>query len=174
MTSRGAPLRVGIAGARRGHSFLAGIERIRELRGSRQLTLEEARLIARAGIVFTTHTPVAAGSDYFPPALVYDLLGPYLTQTGISFDRFMELGRERPQDHAEPLCTTYVCLRLADTTVGVSRLHGTVSQRLWKAAWPGRREAHSFSVSAPTQSGESGTGVCKSSESRLATGAKEN
>lgn len=124
-----------------GHSFLAGIERIRELRGSRQLTLEEARLIARAGIVFTTHTPVAAGSDYFPPALVYDLLGPYLTQTGISFDRFMELGRENPSDHAEPLCTTYVCLRLADTSVGVSRLHGTVSQRLWKAAWPGLKEA---------------------------------
>ena len=120
-----------------GHSFLAGIERIKELRGTRQLTLEEARLIVRAGIVFTTHTPVAAGSDYFPPALVYDLLGPYLTQTGITFERFMELGREQPQDHAEPLCTTYVCLRLADTAVGVSRLHGTVSQRLWKAAWPG-------------------------------------
>ena len=124
-----------------GHSFLVGIERIRELRNSRQLTLEEARLIARAGIVFTTHTPVAAGSDYFPPALVYDLLGPYLSQTGITFERFMELGRERPSDHAEPLCTTYVCLRLADHAVGVSRLHGTVSKRLWKAAWPGLREA---------------------------------
>jgi starch phosphorylase len=124
-----------------GHSFLAGVERIRELRQSRQLTLEEARLVARAGIVFTTHTPVAAGSDYFPPELVQDLLGPYLKETGISFDRFMELGRERPTDRGEPLCTTYVCLRLADHAVGVSRLHGTVSQRLWKAAWPGLKEA---------------------------------
>ena len=124
-----------------GHSFLAGIERIRELRGSRQLTLEEARLIARAGIIFTTHTPVAAGSDYFPPALVYELLGPYLAETGITFERFMELGRERPSDVSEPLCSTYVCLRLADHSVGVSRLHGTVSRRLWRAAWPGLREA---------------------------------
>src|SRR5439155_748850 len=45
-----------------GHSFLCAIERIRELRASRQMTLEEARLVARAGIVFTTHTPIAAGS----------------------------------------------------------------------------------------------------------------
>lgn len=124
-----------------GHSFLAGVERIRELRRSRQLTLEEARLIARAGIVFTTHTPVAAGSDYFPPDLVEELLGPYLKETGIAFDRFMELGRERPADRTEPLCSTYVCLRLADHAVGVSRLHGRVSQRLWKAAWPGLKEA---------------------------------
>jgi starch phosphorylase len=66
-----------------GHSFLCAIERIRELRASRQMTLEEARLVARAGIVFTTQTPVAAGSDYFEPALVEDLLGPYLTQVGL-------------------------------------------------------------------------------------------
>src|SRR5439155_5376451 len=45
-----------------GHSCLCAIERIRELRSPRQMTLEEARLVARAGIVFTTHTPIAAGS----------------------------------------------------------------------------------------------------------------
>src|SRR5207244_11725041 len=76
-----------------GHSFLCGIERIRELRASRQMTLEEARLVARAGIVFTTHTPIAAGSDYFEPGLVWDLLGPYLSSGGILVDRFMDLGR---------------------------------------------------------------------------------
>jgi glycogen phosphorylase len=118
-----------------GHSFLCAIERIRELRASRQMTLEEARLVARAGIVFTTHTPVAAGSDYFEPALVEDLLGPYLTQVGLSFDRFMDLGRQRPGDPRERLCTTYAALRLADQSVGVSRLHGAVSRRLWKDAW---------------------------------------
>ena len=118
-----------------GHSFLCAIERIRELRASRQMTLEEARLVARAGIVFTTHTPVAAGSDYFEPALVSDLLGPYLTQVGLSFDRFMDLGRQRPGDPRERLCTTYAALRLADQSVAVSRLHGAVSRRLWKDAW---------------------------------------
>src|SRR5204862_4070566 len=104
-----------------GHSFLCAIERIRELRASRQMTLEEARLVARAGIVFTTHTPIAAGSDYFEPGLAYQLLGPYLKEVGMSFDRFMDLGRQRPGDPNERLCTTYVGLRLADVSVGVIR-----------------------------------------------------
>src|SRR5438034_946157 len=123
-----------------GHSFLCAIERIRELRASRQMTLEEARLVARAGIVFTTHTPIAAGSDYFDAGLVWDQLGPYLSQVGISFDRFMDLGRQRPGDPRERLCTTYAALRLADQSVGVSRLHGAVSRRLWKDAWRGLPE----------------------------------
>jgi len=124
-----------------GHSFLCAMERIRELRASRQMTLEEARLVARAGIVFTTHTPIAAGSDYFEPGLVWDLLNPYLTEVGISFDRFMDLGRQRPGDPRERLCTTYAALRLADQSFGVSRLHGAVSRRLWKDAWRGLPES---------------------------------
>ncbi|MGH7904946.1 MAG: alpha-glucan family phosphorylase, partial [Candidatus Dormibacteraceae bacterium] len=124
-----------------GHSFLAAIERIRELARSRQLTLEEARLIARAGVVFTTHTPVEAGSDYFEPGLVADVLGPYLEDIGLPSDRFMDLGRKTPGDPESRLCTTYMALRMADHSVGVSRLHGTISRRLWKEAWPGVPEA---------------------------------
>jgi starch phosphorylase len=123
-----------------GHSFLCAIERIRELRASKQMTLEEARMVARAGIVFTTHTPVAAGSDFFEPGLVWDLLGPYLNEVGLSFDRFMDLGRQRPGDPRERFTTTYAALRLADQSVGVSRLHGAVSRRLWKDAWKGLPE----------------------------------
>src|SRR5690349_16023032 len=123
-----------------GHSFLCAIERIRELRASRQMSLEEARLVARAGVVFTTHTPIAAGSDIFDAGLVWDLLGPYLTQVGISFDRFMDLGRQKPGDPRERFTTTYAALRLADQAVGVSRLHGAVSRRLWKDAWRGLAE----------------------------------
>jgi starch phosphorylase len=132
---RALGVNAGVFHLNEGHSFLCAIERIRELRASRQMTLEEARLVARAGIVFTTHTPVAAGSDYFEPALVSDLLGPYLAQVGLSFDRFMDLGRQRPGDPRERLCTTYAALRLADQSVAVSRLHGAVSRRLWKDAW---------------------------------------
>ncbi len=123
-----------------GHSALVGVERIRELRRSRQLTFEEARLLARAGIVFTTHTPVAAGSDYFEAGLAWDLLGPYLQETGLSFERFMDLGREKPGDPRSLFCTTYLALRMADHSVGVSRLHGAVSRRIWKDAWPGLKE----------------------------------
>ncbi|MGH7776426.1 MAG: alpha-glucan family phosphorylase [Candidatus Dormibacterales bacterium] len=124
-----------------GHSFLVAIERIRELAAARQLTLEEARLIARAGVVFTTHTPVAAGSDYFDPSLVTELLGPYLAGLGLSTDRFLDLGRRRPGDPGGQLCTTYMALRTADHAEAVSRLHGAVSRRLWRDAWPGLPEA---------------------------------
>ena len=137
---RAVGLDSGVFHLNEGHSFLCAIERIRELRASRQMTLEEAYLVARAGIVFTTHTPIAAGSDYFDSGLVWDLLGPYLSQVGISFDRFMDLGRQRPGDPRERFCTTYAALRLADQSVGVSRLHGAVSRRLWKDAWRGLPE----------------------------------
>src|SRR3989475_5908741 len=59
-----------------GHSFLRAIEPIPEVRASRQMTLEEARLVARAGIVFTPHTPIAAGSDYLYSRLRWGLLCP--------------------------------------------------------------------------------------------------
>src|SRR5260370_40052658 len=52
----------------------------------------------------------------------------------------MGLGRQRPGDPRERLCTTYAALRLADQSVGVSRLHGAVSRRLWKDAWRGLPE----------------------------------
>src|SRR5205807_10596987 len=72
-----------------GHSFLCAIERIRELRASRQMTLEEARLVGRAGIVFTTHTPIAACRGYFDAGLVWELCGPLLSQVGRSSDLLM-------------------------------------------------------------------------------------
>jgi starch phosphorylase len=52
----------------------------------------------------------------------------------------MDLGRQRPGDPRERFCTTYAALRLADQSVGVSRLHGAVSRRLWKDAWRGLPE----------------------------------
>src|SRR3989442_14125467 len=113
-----------------GHSFLCAIERIRELRASRQMTLEEARLVARAGIVFTTHTPIAAGSDYFEPGLVWDLLHPYLAEVGVTFDRFMGLGRQRPGDPRARVCTTYAALRLAVQATWVRPAHRALSLRL--------------------------------------------
>ncbi|MDQ6771436.1 MAG: alpha-glucan family phosphorylase [Candidatus Dormibacteraeota bacterium] len=124
-----------------GHGFLVAIERMRELRQERRLSLPEARLFARAGFVFTTHTPVAAGSDYFGSDLVAADLGPYLNDVGIDLESFMDLGRARPGDFSEALCSTFVGLRMADSAVGVSRLHGAVSRRLWKDAWPRFNEA---------------------------------
>ncbi|MBO0705140.1 MAG: alpha-glucan family phosphorylase, partial [Candidatus Dormibacteraeota bacterium] len=124
-----------------GHGFLVAVERIRELRQEARLELDEATLLARAALVFTTHTPVAAGSDYFAPELIQELLGPYLEEAGLTVERLLDLGRREPGNEREPLCTTYVGLRLAGRSVGVSKLHGEVSRRLWRDAWPDRAEA---------------------------------
>jgi glycogen phosphorylase len=128
-----------------GHGFLVAVERIRELRHQGQssdaMELDEATLLAQAALVFTTHTPVAAGSDYFAPDLIEELLGPYLEDVGLTVERFLDLGRREPGNEREPLCTTYVGLRLAGRSVGVSKLHGEVSRRLWRDAWPDRTEA---------------------------------
>jgi starch phosphorylase len=124
-----------------GHSFLVALELMRELRQARGLSLEEAFPAARAGLVFTTHTPVEAGSDRFDPGLIHNLLGPYLDEVGLPTERFIDLGRKRPGDSGETFVTTYAALRLADQSVGVSRLHGAVSRRLWKEAWPGLPES---------------------------------
>jgi glycogen phosphorylase len=118
-----------------GHGFLVAIERINELRRQLGISLVEAEPLARGGLVFTTHTPVAAGSDYFDPGLVEELLGPYLAEVGLPLSRFLDLGRRSPGDQQEYLCTTIVALRMAGRSVGVSRLHGVVSRRLWKDVW---------------------------------------
>ena len=119
-----------------GHSFLAPYERLRE-RVAAGENPAEARAAIRKATIFTTHTPVAAGSDYFEPDLVRGLLGPFLLETGVDVDEFIGWGRLDPDDGHERLCTTLVALRGAGTAVGVSRLHGEVSRRLWRGAWPG-------------------------------------
>jgi len=122
-----------------GHSFLALLELTREgIEAGR--TTEEAREAVRRRAVFTTHTPIAAGSDYFPEDLVGRLLGPLLDGTGITVPQFVDMGRRNPGDEGEMLCSTYVALRGAGKSVGVSKLHGAVSRRLWKDAWPGVAE----------------------------------
>jgi starch phosphorylase len=139
-TLRALGIPVNVFHLNEGHSFLVSLELVRELRQARGLSLEEALPAARAGLVFTTHTPVEVGSDRFEPELIYGLLAPYLDEVGFPTERFVDLGRKRPGDPGETFVTTYAALRLADQAVGVSRLHGTVSRRLWKDAWPGLAE----------------------------------
>jgi starch phosphorylase len=122
-----------------GHSFLANLELVREAVAN-GLPVGSAREHVRERCIFTTHTPVAAGSDYFDQDLVEDLLGPFLGDMGVSLEEYMDTGRSRPGDRRERLCTTYVALRSSAASVAVSRLHGSVSRRLWKDAWPGVAE----------------------------------
>lgn len=123
-----------------GHSAFLALERISRLMETEKLSYEEARLLASSGIVFTTHTPVPAGHDYFPAALMDRYFSEFWRKLGISRGEFLGLGRRNPSDEKEEFCMTVLALRLAAYSNGVSKLHGQVSQRMWNDIWKGLPE----------------------------------
>jgi starch phosphorylase len=119
-----------------GHSAFLGLERIRMLMQSARLTFDEAREGLAAGNVFTTHTPVPAGNDRFPAAMMEKYFKDYVPLLNLSMERFIGLGREDPTDTSEDFCMTVLALRLAAYSNGVSELHGKISRGMWKRIWP--------------------------------------
>lgn len=119
-----------------GHSAFASLERIRLLRQDDGLSFDEAREVVRASNVFTTHTPVPAGNDYFDAELVKSHFQNYVGGLGISMPVLLGYGRIHPTDQQELFCMTVLAMRLAGYSNGVSRLHGKVSREMWKEVWP--------------------------------------
>jgi glycogen phosphorylase len=120
-----------------GHSAFLSLERVRRLMEKQGLTFLEARQAASAGLVFTTHTPVPAGHDYFQPALMDRYFGEYMGRLGLPRAEFLGLGRQNPSNDAEEFCMTVLALKMAAASNGVSALHGKVSRQMWHAIWPG-------------------------------------
>ncbi len=119
-----------------GHSAFCNIERIRAMMEEQHLDFAAAREAVTAGTVFTTHTPVPAGNDVFAPQLIQHYFASYLPLLKIDWQEFLGLGRQNPRDANEPFCMTVLALRLANVSNGVSKLHGTVSRKMWKSIWP--------------------------------------
>jgi starch phosphorylase len=120
-----------------GHSAFLGLERVRKLMEEQNLSFRESAEEASASLIFTTHTPVEAGHDYFSPDLMSRYLGEYVKSLGISWQEFIGLGRRDPSNENEEFCMTALALRLTSFSNGVSRLHGEVSRRMWQGLWPG-------------------------------------
>jgi len=120
-----------------GHSAFMGLERILRLMETRKLSFREARLLASASQVFTTHTPVGAGHDYFPPGLVDHYFSECSRRLGISRAEFLGLGRQDPGNDSEEFCMTILALKLSPARNAVSELHGVVSRQMWNRIWPG-------------------------------------
>lgn len=120
-----------------GHAGFLGLERIREFMNS-GLSFDEALQAVRAGTVFTTHTPVAAGVDRFPRELIARYLGESGVLDPVPADRIVDLGRE-PEVGGDPAVfnMTHMGLRLAQRANGVSQLHGRVSREMFRQMWPG-------------------------------------
>src|SRR5687768_6737116 len=118
-----------------GHAAFAALEHMREQ--GRSEHLRDHASAVETGIVFTTHTPVNAGHDYFPPDLLERYLGSYVWELREPWDRFLALGRT---DHDWRFCMTALALRLSSCRNGVSKLHGAVSRAMWRSLWPEQAE----------------------------------
>lgn len=119
-----------------GHAGFLGLERISELIGG-GLSFADALEVVRAGTVFTTHTPVAAGIDRFDSALIERYFSTELLP-GVDVRDVLALGAEndgRPESPAFNMA--YMGLRLAQRANGVSQLHGEVSRGMFGGLWPG-------------------------------------
>jgi starch phosphorylase len=120
-----------------GHAAFAVLERARTFMEETGQPFEVALAVTRAGNLFTTHTPVSAGFDRFPPALIEQYLGWYAQERlGISLYDLMALGRQNPNDASENFNMAYLAIRGSGAVNGVSRLHGQVSRRIFMSLFP--------------------------------------
>ena len=120
-----------------GHSSFLTLERCRNLMQEYKISFTEAREETIANTVFTTHTPVPAGNDYFDPKLMEQYFNQYYREMGLTQSEFLGLGRENPNNTAENFCMTILALKMSGHSNGVSKLHGKVSREMWKNVWPG-------------------------------------
>jgi len=119
-----------------GHSAFLALERIRCAIEDYQLSFDEAKELTRASNIFTTHTPVEAGIDQFPPALMERYFNDYFPSLKISKNEFLGLGRRNPYDNSESFSMAILAIRLSSYVNGVSKLHGQVAREMWHDMWP--------------------------------------
>lgn len=119
-----------------GHSAFLGLERIRMTMEKHKLNFWEALELTRAGTIFTTHTPVPAGMDMFPPQLIDRYLNHYYAAFQISREQFLSLGQINGSNLNEPFSMAILALKLANMINGVSKLHAKVSRKMWQYIWP--------------------------------------
>jgi glycogen phosphorylase len=120
-----------------GHAAFAAVERARLMMADGE-SFRDAGARAAGSVVFTTHTPVSAGHDYFPHDLLDRYLGGYIWDVREPWERFLSLGRT---NHDARFCMTAIAMRLSTIRNGVSRLHGAVSRTMWHDIWPDVAEA---------------------------------
>ncbi len=124
-----------------GHAAFLALERIANIRKANNLTFDQAREAVAAGHVFTTHTPVPAGIDRFPPRLIETYLGHMLDDLGLDVEGLLALGRENTADRKEFFSMAVLAIRTSRFCNGVSELHGHVSRSMWRSMWPGVPES---------------------------------
>lgn len=119
-----------------GHAALINVKRICDYVES-GLNFDEALELVRASSLYTVHTPVPAGHDYFDEGLFGKYMRGYPSRMGITWDDLMDLGRMNPGDKNERFCMSTFACNTCQEVNGVSKLHGTVSQKMFAGIWKG-------------------------------------
>ncbi len=120
-----------------GHAAFAVLERAKSFMARMGTSFDAALAATRAGNLFTTHTAVPAGFDRFPEELIRRYLTKYAEEElKISVQDLLSLGRSDPWNGGEPFNMAYLALRSCAAVNGVSKLHGTVSQRIFESVFP--------------------------------------
>jgi starch phosphorylase len=121
-----------------GHSAFLALERCRRILETKpEFSFDEARQEVMSTNVFTTHTPVPAGIDMFPPDLVTKYFKSYYPSLKLDEEGFLALGREDVTNKKQGFSMAVLAIRLADSYNAVSELHGRVSREMWHNIWPG-------------------------------------
>lgn len=119
-----------------GHAALCNLQRLCDYVQS-GLTFNQAIELVRASSLYTVHTPVPAGHDYFDEGLFGKYMGGYPSILGITWDEFIGMGRTNPDDHSEKFCMSTFACNTCQEVNGVSKLHGWVSQKMFSGIWTG-------------------------------------
>ncbi|CAM3875815.1 starch phosphorylase [Pseudomonas synxantha] len=120
-----------------GHAAFAVLERALSYQRKHNVDFEVALTATRAGNLFTTHTPVTAGFDRFPPALIEKYLGHYIQQElAQPVARVISLGQEQPGVPDSPFNMAWLAGRAAGAINAVSELHGATSRRIFEPLYP--------------------------------------
>ena len=119
-----------------GHAALINVQRICDYVAT-GVTFNQAIELVRASSLYTVHTPVPAGHDYFDEGLFGKYMGGYPVKMGISWDDLMDLGRNNPGDKGERFCMSVFACNTSQEVNGVSWLHGKVSQEMFSSIWKG-------------------------------------
>ena len=119
-----------------GHAALCNLYRLTQY-VKQGLTFNQAMEVVRASSLYTVHTPVPAGHDYFDEGLFGKYMGGYAQQLGISWGELMDMGRTNPGDPGERFCMSTFACNTCQEVNGVSWLHGEVSKKMFAGIWKG-------------------------------------
>ena len=119
-----------------GHAALCNLQRLCDYVDG-GMSFNQAMELVRASSLYTVHTPVPAGHDYFDETLFGKYMGGYPGRLGISWDEFIGMGRQNPDDHNERFCMSIFACNTCQEVNGVSKLHGWVSQKMFAPIWAG-------------------------------------